>query len=76
VQLWNAFKQDFSKFDVIYVYWMPDKMWAKIVPKFLSEAKIWTKLYSYVFSIPKEYRKNAVTYGTENQAKIHVLEKR
>ena len=76
VTLWNAFKKDFSAYDVIYVYGMPDKMWAKIVPKFLSEAKSWAKLYSYVFSIPEEYRKEVVTHGAPDEAKIHVLEKK
>ena len=76
IKLWNAFKQDFSKFDIIYVYGMPDKMGAKIIPKFLSEAKSWAKLYSYVFSIPEEFQKNVVSYGETGEAKIHVLEKR
>jgi hypothetical protein len=55
---------------------MPDKMQKKIVPKFLREAKSWAKLYSYVFSIPEEWRENAQSYGSENEAKIHVLEKK
>jgi len=36
---------------------MPDKMQKKIVPKFMHEAKSGAKLYSYVFSIPEEYKK-------------------
>jgi SAM-dependent methyltransferase len=75
-KLANAFKQDFWKYDVIYVYGMPDKMWAKIIPKFISEAKFWAKLYSYVFSIPKEYSQWVISHGKENEAKIHVLEKK
>jgi len=75
IRLANAFKQDFSHYDHIYVYGMPDKMSEKIVPKFMSEAKSWAKLYSYVFSIPEEFRKYAQSYGEENEAKIHVLEK-
>lgn len=76
IKLANAFKQDFGNYDMIYVYGMPDKMWEKIVPKFMREAKTGTKLYSYVFSIPKEYSKGAISHGEENEAKIHVLEKK
>lgn len=75
IKLANAFKQDFWNYDVIYVYGMPDKMGAKIIPKFLSEAKQWAKLYSYVFSIPEEYQKNVVSHGGEGEAKIHVVTK-
>ena len=76
VRLANAFKEDFGEYDVIYVFGMPDKMWAKIVPKFLKEAKTWAKLYSYVFSIPEEYRDMAISHGHKDQAKIHILEKK
>ncbi len=73
---WNAFCEDFSKYDGIYVYGMPEQMQSKIVPKFLAEAKKWAKLYSYIFSIPKEYSESVVSHGGENQPKIHVLEKK
>lgn len=76
VILGNAFKKDFGNYDVIYVFGMPDKMWAKIVPKFLREAKSWAKLYSYVFSFPDEYSDNVISYGEPTEAKIHVLEKK
>ena len=76
ILLANAFKQDFWKYDAIYVYGMPDKMWEKIVPKFLREAKSWARLYSYVFSIPKEYDIWVISYGWEGEAKIHVLTKK
>jgi len=76
VVLGNAFKKDFSEFDVIYVYGMPDKMWEKIIPKFMSEAKKGAKLYSYVFSIPKEYAKDVISYWEEGEAKIHVITKK
>lgn len=76
IKLANAFKQDFGDYDVIYVYGMPDKMWAKIVPQFLTQAKQWAKLYSYVFSIPEEHRDGVISHGEENEAKIHILEKK
>lgn len=44
---------------------MPDKMQKKIVPKFIKEAKQGAKLYSYVFSIPKEYTDQVHSYGQE-----------
>lgn len=75
LRFWNAFKEDFWKYDVIYVYGMPDKMASKIVPQFLSQAEPWAKLYSYVFSIPEEYKDRVASYGGDWEAKIHVLEK-
>ncbi len=76
LKLGNAFKEDFWKYEAIYVFGMPDKLQKKIIPKFLLEAKKWTKIYSYVFSIPQEYKDNTISYGSEHQAKIHVLEKK
>lgn len=76
IKFWDAFKRDFWEYQHIYVYGMPESMQKKIVPKFLKEAQKWAKLYSYVFSIPEEYRKNSTSYGDEKQAKIHVLEKK
>lgn len=76
IQFWDAFKRDFGEYQHIYVYGMPKSMQQKIVPKFLKEAKKWAKLYSYVFSIPEEHKKNSISYGNEKQAKIHVLEKK
>ncbi len=71
----DAFRYDFWSFQHIYVYGMPKAMQQKIVPKFMREAQPWTKLYSYVFSIPKEYQKCVRSYGLEQEAKIHILEK-
>ena len=75
VVLWDAFSRDFSHFDAIYVYGMPDKMQKKIVPKFMQEAKAGAKLYSYVFSIPEEYKKYTQSHWEKDQAKIHILKK-
>lgn len=76
VELGNAFQKDFWEYDVIYVYGMPAKMSDKIVPKFMKEAKNGSKLYSYVFSIPDEYNTYTTSYGSEKEARIHVLEKK
>lgn len=76
IQLANAFKKDFWKYDVIYVFGMPDKMWNKIVPKFLEETKPGTKLYSYVFSIPDEFKHMVKSHWGDSEAKIHILEKK
>lgn len=75
VRLADAFKEDFWSYDAIYVYGMPDKMWAKIIPQFMDQAKEWAKLYSYVFSIPEEYSDKTISHGWEWEAKIHVLER-
>ncbi len=74
--LGNAFSLNFWDYEHIYVFWMPDKMQKKIVPKFMSEASKGAKLYSYVFSIPEEFRASSISYGQEHEAKIHILEKK
>jgi len=33
-------------------------------------------LYSYVFSIPEEFKENVISYGGEGEARIHVLAKK
>lgn len=75
IKLWNAFSLNFWDYEHIYVFGMPEALQKKIIPKFLKQARSWAKLYSYVFSIPEQYKGQVITYGGEYEAKIHILEK-
>lgn len=46
----NAFKQDWSKFDLLYVFGMDSRM-KKIKEKFFSQAKQGARLMSYAFQL-------------------------
>lgn len=46
----NLFKIDLSSADIIYTFWMPEKM-GKLGAKIKNECKIWTQVISYAFSI-------------------------
>lgn len=75
VRLWNAFKEDFWAYDVIYVYGLPKHLEQKIIPKFEREAKIGSKLISYVFSVHTYSKLKVTSHGTQNEAKLHILKK-
>lgn len=51
---------------------MPDKLAAKIVPKFMQEAKSGGRLISYVFSLPETQGLEIQSYGNLQEAKIHI----
>lgn len=48
---WNALKDDFSKYDVFYVFGLDETIKNKLKPKFESELKVWSRIISYVFNI-------------------------
>jgi hypothetical protein len=54
---------------------MPEKLAAKILPKFLQEATSGTLLISYVFSLPKHQDYTLKSYGDITEAKIHIATK-
>ena len=64
IKLANALKEDFSRYDVLYIFGMPEKLAAKILPKFLQETKPGTRLISYVFSLPENPEYLIETHGT------------
>jgi len=74
IQLWSWFKQDFSKFDTIYMYGMPDAIAKKVLPKFEKEAKKGTRLISYVFSF-KNTKRKIEKFEKKDRRTIHVLTK-
>lgn len=51
---WNALKLDFSKFDVLYVFWLPETVTEKISPKLETEMKNSSRFYSYCFKMSNE----------------------
>jgi len=51
LKLKNAFKEDFSKYDYIYIFAMPEVLKKKLKEKFLKEMKPRAKIISYCFDI-------------------------
>ena len=75
LKLGNALKQDFWNYDVIYIFGMPEKLAAKVLPKFLQESKKGSRLISYVFSLPENPLYTIESFGSEKQSKIHIATK-
>jgi len=74
LKLGSGFKQDFSDFDVIYMFGMPDSIAKKILPKFEKEAKKGTRLVSYVFSF-KDTKYQTESFEKKWEKSIHILTK-
>ena len=55
IKLWNALALDYSKYDVIYAFWMPDTLWKRIAPKLKTELTAWSKFVSYCFSLKSDF---------------------
>jgi len=72
--LGSGFKQDFSHFDVIYMFGMPDSIAKKILPKFEKEARTGTRLVSYVFSF-KDTNHKVESFEEIGKKTIHILTK-
>ncbi len=72
IQLGSGFKKDFSQYDIIYMFGMPDSIAKKIIPKFKEQARPGTRLISYVFSFQDDMW-DVQTYAQKDQKSIHVL---
>ncbi len=46
---WNALKQDFSTFDVFYIFGLPETVTKKIAPKLLEQMNDTARFFSYCF---------------------------
>ncbi len=51
IKYWNAFKIDFHKYDVIYVFWLPETISWKLFPKLKKELKNTSRFFSYCFKM-------------------------
>lgn len=72
----NAFSEDFSKYDVIYIFGMPDNLKWRLKSKFLNELKVWSRIISYSFFIddwPGETKKNK---PSEEMLSIYMMTKK
>lgn len=50
--VWGSlFRMNLKKFDVVYVFGIPDKLQSKLKPKLEQELKIGTRVISYAFAI-------------------------
>lgn len=73
--LWNALSINFWNYTHIFIFWLPESIEKKILPKLEKEVSKGTKLYSYVFSFPKEYTSQVQIFWAENLQKIHIYTK-
>ena len=70
---WNALNLDFSKYNIIYTFWMPKAISKKIFPKIKSEMKSNSKFLSYCFEI--EWEKDLIKHK-ENKNVLAIYEYR
>ena len=66
----NALKVDFSKYDVVYVYGMPETMTKKLFPKLKEKVNKDFSLVSYCFPMKNDFFKEAV-YAEKNRNSIY-----
>ncbi len=74
ITLKNLYKTDFSWFDVIYVFWLPETMKKKLVSKFEKEMKPNAKVISYAFEMDAWKWKHKKE-KEEGKLAIHIYEK-
>ena len=74
--LWNALKMNYSHYQHIFIFWLPETIEKKVLPKFESEATIWTKLYSYAFSFPQSVSSQVESLWGPWVQKIHIYTKK
>ncbi len=49
IHYWNALQKDFSMFNVLYVFWLPETVTKKIAPKLLEQMTPSSRFFSYCF---------------------------
>jgi len=54
---WNALKLDLTKFDVIYVFWLPETVTKKIFPNLVKQISPSFRFISYCFQMKNDYFK-------------------
>ena len=47
----NVLKHDFSNYEVLYIFWMPETMTKKLLPKMEKKLKQWARFYSYCMQL-------------------------
>ncbi len=55
IKCWNALKLDLEKFDVIYVFWLPETITQKIFPKLAQIKNKNFRFISYCFKMTNNY---------------------
>jgi len=75
IQLKNALKEDFGKYDVIYIFGMPEHLEHKILPKFENEMQAGSMLISYTFSLSEKFKGERKSYTLPNRNAFHVVKK-
>lgn len=71
----NALNEDFSKYDVFYVFWLENPLKYKLKPKFEKEMKDQARVISYVFDIKDWNWKEEVYKESLYVLSVYVYEK-
>lgn len=72
---WNALNDDFSKYDVFYIFWLEKTLEYKLKPKFEKEIHNWARVISYVFEINWWKNREEVFKESENVLSIYMYKK-
>jgi 16S rRNA A1518/A1519 N6-dimethyltransferase RsmA/KsgA/DIM1 with predicted DNA glycosylase/AP lyase activity len=67
---WNALKVDFSKYDVVYVFGMPETLRKKLFPKLKQKVNNNFRLISYCFPMKNDFFEEKI-YSIENRNSIY-----
>lgn len=73
---WNALKQDFSNYDVLYIFWLEDTIKNKIFPKIRQEFKKDSRLFSYCFSAENDFLQETKYKESEKVLAIYEYRKK
>lgn len=57
IKYWNALKLDFTKYDVVYVFGLPDTISRKILPKLFKVTNKKFRFISYCFKMTNDFFK-------------------
>lgn len=71
----NALKLNFSRYDILYIFWTPNSLKEKIIPKFIKESKENSKLLSYCFSLENSWLNEKKYKDNENELSIFEYKK-
>ena len=55
IKYWNALNIDLTIFDAIYVYWLPESITKKILPKITNNTNKEFRFISYCFEMKNDY---------------------
>lgn len=70
IKYWDALKMDLTKYDIIYVFWLPETISKKIFPKLSKIKNKNFRFISYCFKMTNNYF-NETQYKPEKKSSIY-----